>query len=155
MSTERKFTVDDMVKMQLDLVDVSARTQVPAMIAIAQSVASELTADQIADLHSMTSVLADWDCEMSEESVQATVYQFTLGEIQASLFHAYEKDLKARIMYTESRVEFAEFTMTFLKSVAEKGADSKYQILCKEAYPEYTGPNTCEYNIARSFVKVK
>ena len=58
-------------------------------------------------------------------------------------------------MYTESRVEFAEFTMTFLKSVAEKGADSKYQILCKEAYPEYTGPNTCEYNIARSFVKVK
>ena len=103
----------------------------------------------------MIEILSDWNFEMTEDSVKATVFQFTLGEIQASLFHAYEKDLKARILYTESRVEFAEFTMTFLKSVAEKGAESKYQFLCREAYQEYTGPNICAYNIARSFVKVK
>jgi len=71
------------------------------------------------------------------------------------MFHAYEKDPKLRIMYTESRAEFAEFTQTFLKSLVADGPTSKYQVLCKEAYPEYTGADTCAYNVARSFVNVK
>jgi hypothetical protein len=71
------------------------------------------------------------------------------------MFHAYEKDPKARLMYTESRAEFAEFTQTFLKSLVAAGPTSKYQVLCKEAYPEYTGADTCAYNVARSFVNVK
>ena len=58
-------------------------------------------------------------------------------------------------MYIENRAEFAEFTMTFFKSVAAHGAGSKYQVLCKNAYPEYTGGNPCAHNVARSFITVK
>ena len=55
---------------------------------------------------------------MGEESVEATVYSFALFEVQLSLFHAYEASPSDRILYTESRAEFSEFTLTFLKNVA-------------------------------------
>ena len=38
-----------------------------------------------------------------------------------SLFHAYEANPNDRVLYTESRAEFAEFTLTFLNNVAAYG----------------------------------
>ena len=63
---------------------------------------------------------------MGEESVEAAIYSFTVMEIQVSLFHSFESNPKDRILYTESRAEFGEFTRTFLNSVYEHGANSKY-----------------------------
>ena len=68
----------------------------------------------------MTQILMKrpWNGWMGEESVEATVYSFALFEVQLSLFHAYEASPSDRILYTESRAEFSEFTLTFLKNVA-------------------------------------
>ena len=37
----------------------------------------------------MTDILEGWSAEMSEDSIAASVYEYTLWNFQNSLFHAY------------------------------------------------------------------
>ena len=92
---------------------------------------------------------------MDVESVAATVYEFTIIEFKKSLFHEYEsEDIRERLAFLDWYLS-NEFLLTHLRSVAEEGSESKYQNLCRSAYPEYTGENFCGYNLALAFINTK
>ena len=49
----------------------------------------------------MVDLLNDWSGIMSEDSIAATVYSFTLMHVHKSLFHAYEDDADERMALTD------------------------------------------------------
>ena len=144
-----------MSAIQQDYTDVFARSQAPLMIKIAKEAKSALDPDQAKDLEFMINLLDGWTGLMDEQSVAATVYSFTFMNIHKSLFHAYEKDdPDERIAFTDGYL-YIEFIYTLLRNIAENGAASKYNKICRNAYLEYQGENICAYNVARSFTDAK
>ena len=87
---DKKFTVDDMVDMQQDVIDIVARKQVPSMIKAANSVKAELTPDEREDLATMISLLDGWQGSMDKDNIAASVYSYTFSFLGKSLFHAFE-----------------------------------------------------------------
>ena len=102
------------------------------MIEIATSVVPSLDAQQVTDLQAMTSIMEGWTGLMSEESVAATVYTFTMIHFTKSLFHAYFVDEVHRDSFIQ-KYSYWEFSKKMIKSVAEQPETSIYHNLCAQA----------------------
>ena len=50
---------------------------------------------------------------------------------------------------------YEHFLQTFFKSIAEEGAESKFNSICKDAHPEYEVDNVCGFNIAMAFIDAR
>ena len=98
----KKFTYEDMIKMQLDVVDVVAISNAPRLIKIANSVQSTLTTEQKEDLKFMTGLLDDWSGQMKRDSIAASAYEYTLFNFRKSLYHAQVSgDIEDRETYLD------------------------------------------------------
>ena len=75
----KKFTVEDMKEIQYDVEDVHARGMLKDLLKAVESVSSELSGDEKADLKVMTDLLSGWNGSMDKDSVAASVYSFTMG----------------------------------------------------------------------------
>ena len=75
----KKFTVEDMKEIQFDVEDVHARGMLKNLFKAVESVSSELSGDEKADLKVMTDLLSGWNGSMDKDSVAASVYSFTMG----------------------------------------------------------------------------
>ena len=70
----KKLTADDMIAMQLDTVDVFARRLRPYVVSISESMKSNLSREARMDLELGLSWLRDWDGDMAEDSVAASIH---------------------------------------------------------------------------------
>ena len=102
----------------------------------------------------MLAIVDNWDFRFDEESIASTVYSFALLNFQKSLFHKYESDPVQRSNFVDGYLQNF-FTERLFKEINEHGSQTKLNNLCAQAYPEYSGPDHCAYNIARGFAEVK
>ena len=81
-----------MIDLQLDTIDVFARNMKPYIVKIAENMKKEFTREQQVDLELALSFYRDWDGNMAEESIAASIHMHYLMAFQKSLFHKYEPD---------------------------------------------------------------
>ena len=72
--------------MQLDTVDVFARRILPYIIKITDLMKRELTREMQVDLEMALSFYRDWDGDMTEESIAASIHMHYWMGFQKSLF---------------------------------------------------------------------
>ena len=81
-----------MIAFQLDTVDVFARNMRPYVVRIAESMRSELSKAEQMDLQTALSLYRDWDGDMKEDSVAASIHMHYLLAFHKSLFHKQEPE---------------------------------------------------------------
>jgi acyl-homoserine lactone acylase PvdQ len=86
----------------------------------------------------MLALFKAWDCQMSADSVGATVYQYWQMFFFPSLFKAYapENDPEFGVMIAENSVS-KQFFQRFFKELADSPRGSKYNKLCREGHAAY------------------
>lgn len=81
-----------MIDIQLDTVDVFARNRVPDVVMLAESMKSSLSKEQQLNLEQALVYYRDWNGNMSEESIPASIHMHYFLNFFKSLFHKYEQD---------------------------------------------------------------
>ena len=87
---------------------------------------------------------------MNEESIAASIHMHYVLAFHKSLFHKYSPDSEEDRLYLSDNYAFQQTYQRMIKEVSEQGADSHFQVLCEDAYPEYKGGNYCGFNVARA-----
>ena len=83
----KKFTPEDMIAYQQDSVDVFARNMLPNVVQLCETTQRDLTKDQQEDLHVALSYYRNWDGDMTEDSVAASIHMHYFLNFFKSLFH--------------------------------------------------------------------
>ena len=112
----------------------------------------KLTKDQQLDMEQGLQFYRDWDGDMAEDSIAASVHMhFHMGMLK-SLFHKYEpgEDKEEQRLLLSDNYAFQQTYMRLIIEAAEEGAESHFQPLCEQAHKEYKGDNPCAYNVARA-----
>lgn len=103
----------------------------------------------------MINLLEGWDGSLDKENIAASVYSYTFFFLNKSLFQAYElNEEKNRYAYLDNYL-MIDAMVRLIESAAKEGKDSHFNAICAKGYPDYTGANTCAYNIATSFSVAK
>ena len=103
-------------------------------------------------LDAMTRYLVGWNGQMKMDSASASIYMYTLFNFYKSLFYEQIPDRSDAVGVFDQR-EAPDATYTLLKSIDELGPESKFQKICKGAYPNYNGKDICAYNMAKAFIE--
>lgn len=98
----KKFTPEDMIAIQSDTVDVFARNQVPTVVALAESMRSELDKEQQMNLEQALVYYRGWDGDMREDSVTASIHMHYFMKFFKSLFHRYDDDEDTRLSLSDN-----------------------------------------------------
>jgi penicillin amidase len=77
----KKFTTDDMIVLQDDLLDPVCKDHLPMLMAIVdhgydRKTDFNLSSADINDLIQMKSLISSWDCRMTTDSIGATIYSY-------------------------------------------------------------------------------
>ena len=180
----KKFTSQDMINMQMDYLDVFARELTPHIVQIAEGVvrhhkAHQLSRDQADEISKMVETLRGFTGEMTETSVQATVYNYWQYFFYGSLFQDYTvKGKKEQLRLGKTVVDgqerfipfwqdtkrfyslidnyrFSHFYHRLIHKISSGEITDKYNAMCKGKYfDRYEGPDHCAHNVARAFFEV-
>lgn len=166
----KKFTTDDMIVLQDDLLDIVCKDQVPLLMAMVDNgydrrAEFNLTAADVDDLLQVKSLLKPWDCRMTSDSIGATIYAYWQFQFQRRLLKSVTA---SDPFWTESRrltlidnPQFYKFLIYMIEAIAYKietkgKIDAKFEIVCGEAFDdEYSGNEQCLRAIVKSFVEAK
>ena len=125
------------------------------LIEIAENAKSMFSSKDVTSIDFMTDLLDDWKGEMSADSIAATVFSFTIVQFHQSLLHAYDIfNDQSDIAKFQQDYYYQEFVLTLLKSIAQDGSQSKYNMPCEEAF-DYSLDNPCVYNVGRAFIDAR
>ena len=102
----------------------------------------------------MYKVLKDWNGSFDMDSVAATVYQKWYMQFLLSLFHSYSDNVDDRLSFT-GNYHFKDSFQFMIEDILENKSKSRYQPICKGAYPSYNGDDHCGYNIAKALLETK
>lgn len=104
----------------------------------------------------MIIILEDWDHEMREDSVGATVYSLWQVFMYESLFQNYIPENEPDFARTISDCYvFTDFFRRMMGELVKDIHSTKYNRLCDNAYVEYKGDTSCAYNVARALSETK
>lgn len=125
-----KFTADDMISIQLDTVDVFARRMVPTLVQLAEQSKADLPKDEQLDLIEAVHLYRDFDGNMAEESIGASLHMHINLAFHKSLFHKQEpgdsdEAMEDRLLLTDTYA-FVQTYMRMMYEVVEQGADSHF-----------------------------
>lgn len=83
----QRFTSQDMMDIQSDVVDIVARDLTPLIIKISQGATINLSKEELSAVEEMISILKNFDGNMTPESIGASVYSYWHYFFVDSLFH--------------------------------------------------------------------
>lgn len=104
----------------------------------------------------MLILLEEWNNEMCEECIGATVYSYWQMFMYNSMFQDYipERDKAFSNLMTDGYV-FTDFFRRMMAYLTSDINNPKYNRFCNNGFPDYKGDASCAYNVARSFVEAK
>lgn len=101
-------------------------------------------------------MIEEWDHSMIAPSVGASVYSYWQLFFFKNMFRdqtpANDPDFAAMIYHNRISTHF--FSRMF-KQLTDDPTIHKFNRLCNNGYPDYTGETPCAYNVARSFIETK
>ena len=127
----------------------------PKIVQISESVASQLTQGQQADLEQMLTILRGWQGSFDEASIGATLYNRWFIQFIRKLYMKYEPDSEDDRMAFSDMYHFTDAFQRIIVSVLEEGDQSRFQTICEGAHASYSGSNHCAYGIAMALVESK
>jgi len=137
----RKFTNQDMIDIQNDVVDVVARDLTPKIIQICKSGMTELSRDEVDSVEFMLDLLEAFDGKMSPDSISASVYNlwnyFFLNSLFIDLTFDHSKSELSQIndqnrINLVDRSNFIDFYQKVVNDVA-LNKEGKYEAICIES----------------------
>jgi len=172
----KKFTAQDMVDIQQDVVDVAARAMTPHILKIAETALNAeeygFTQKDKQDAKYMMDFLKDFKGAMSQDSIPATVYSYWHYFFYSGFLHSYTSlgergrawrnadepfwNLKTRLSLVDN-YGFADFYANLVLHLGENLQSDKFDRLCANGFGEgkYKGARSCQYNVARAFIEAK
>lgn len=116
----------------------------------------EFNSEQRLDLEHMLIIMEDWNSDMCEECIGATVYSYWQLFMFNSLFQDYipSHDKTFASLLTDGYV-FTDFFRRMMADLSVDVASPKYNRFCQHGFAEYNGDLPCAYNVARAFVEAK
>lgn len=104
----------------------------------------------------MIIILEEWNNELCEECVGATVYAFWQIIMYKSMFNNYipKEEPNFSQILTDGYV-FTDFFRRMMTVLYDDPHSPKYNKFCDNGFAEYNGDMACAYNVARSLIEVK
>jgi len=156
IASGEKVSYEDMQALQQDVHDINARNLKPGIIELARQVKYEFSSEDRVDLEHMLIILEEWDHQMKEDSIGASVYGYWQINMFESMFKNYIPDTDAD--FNSLVIDGYTFTDFFRRMMNHLRTDihsAKYNRLCANGFVEYKGDAACAYNMARALVETK
>ena len=103
-------------------------------------------------LDSMTKILKDWHGNFGLEDIGASIYIKWYIQFVRNLYSNYVDGEDDRMAMSDN-YHFTDAFQNIIESIHKEREQSRFQILCKGAYKDYSGPNYCAWSITMALVE--
>jgi len=149
----KKFTIQDMIDIQQDEMDVEARDLISYMLSSVQSNKNRLSKGEVEAIEALIPHLNHWKGDTSAMSIGATVYNVWYLHFIRTLFRVQIQDEPTRLDIFNN-YQIKDFISSLIMEAAENPSASKYNRFCVASTSDKQG-SPCALNLAKALAETK